>query len=72
MTIGQPRLIARGYKASDTLSPPTKIYFKNGMAKMELGLAKGKKTQDKREDIKRKEAKREMDKAIKRNSRFEY
>ena len=40
------------------------------MAKLELGLAKGKKTQDKREDIKRKEAKREMDKAIKRNSRY--
>ena len=49
---------------------PTRVYFKEGLAKLELGLAKGKKTQDKREDIKRKEAKREMDKAIKRNARY--
>ncbi len=44
---------------------PTKIYFVNGKAKLELALAKGKKKHDKREDIKRKEAKREMEKAVK-------
>ncbi|MEE9193844.1 MAG: SsrA-binding protein SmpB [Thermodesulfobacteriota bacterium] len=63
------KLIGKTHQKGYTLIP-TKIYFKNGIAKLELGLAKGKKTQDKREDIKRKEAKREMDKAIKRNSRY--
>ncbi len=62
------KLIGKTHIRGYTLIP-TKLYFKNGKAKLELGLAKGKKTQDKRDDIKRKEAKREMDKAIKRNSR---
>ncbi|NIP29042.1 MAG: SsrA-binding protein SmpB [Candidatus Dadabacteria bacterium] len=46
---------------------PLKIYFKNGIAKLELALAKGKKTKDRREDIKKRDAKREMEKAIKRS-----
>jgi len=46
---------------------PVKIYFKNGRAKVELALAKGKKDYDKREDIKRREAQREMDKAFKKS-----
>ena len=63
------KLIGKTHQRGYTLIP-TRIYFKEGKAKLELGLAKGKKNQDKREDIKRKEAKREMDKAIKRNSRY--
>ncbi|MFD3446493.1 SsrA-binding protein SmpB [Microbacteriaceae bacterium 4G12] len=43
---------------------PLKIYLKNGFAKMALGLAKGKKTYDKREDLKKKEAKREIERAF--------
>ncbi len=43
---------------------PTKIYFKNGRAKIEIGLARGKKTIDKREDIKRKDQKREIERAL--------
>ena len=42
---------------------PLKVYFKKGLAKVELGLAKGKKHYDKREDIKRKEAERAMTRA---------
>jgi SsrA-binding protein len=45
---------------------PLRMYFKAGLAKLELALAKGKKTHDKREDIKRKTAEREMEIAIKR------
>jgi len=63
------KLIGKTHQKGYTLVP-TRLYFKNGMAKLELGLAKGKKTQDKRDDIKRKEAKREMDKAIKKNTRY--
>ncbi|PLX42257.1 MAG: SsrA-binding protein [Deltaproteobacteria bacterium] len=40
---------------------PLKIYFKRGIAKVELGLGKGKKFYDKREDMKTRDAKREMD-----------
>lgn len=44
---------------------PTKIYFKNSLVKIEIGVGKGKKLHDKRETLKRKEANREMAKAIK-------
>jgi SsrA-binding protein len=43
---------------------PTRIYFSNGRAKVELALARGKDTHDKREAIKEREQKREMDRAI--------
>ncbi len=44
---------------------PTKIYFKKNFIKLELGLGRGKKLHDKRETLKRKEADREMSKAMK-------
>lgn len=43
---------------------PLKIYFKNGRAKTEIGLAKGKKQFEKRETIKKKEADREIQRAM--------
>lgn len=45
---------------------PLEIYFKQGLAKIEIGLAKGKKLHDKRDDIAKKDQKREMDRAVKR------
>ena len=44
---------------------PLKMYFKRGKAKVEIALAKGKRQYDKRETLKRKEADREMARAIK-------
>ena len=44
---------------------PTKIYFKQNYVKLEIGIGRGKKLHDKRETLKRKEADREMAKAIK-------
>ncbi|MDI6703755.1 MAG: SsrA-binding protein SmpB [bacterium] len=44
---------------------PLKVYFKKGKAKLEISLAKGKKVRDIREELKRREAVREMKKAIK-------
>lgn len=44
---------------------PLKIYFKNGKAKVEIGLAKGKKNYDKRETIKNREIEREISKSYK-------
>ena len=48
---------------------PLKLYLKKGLAKVELGIAKGKKLYDKRESIRRKETTREMDRTMKRGSR---
>lgn len=44
---------------------PTKLYFKHGLVKVELGLAKGRKQFDKREQVRRREAAREMARALK-------
>jgi len=45
---------------------PLSIYFKGGKAKVELGLCTGKTHEDRRGDIKERETKREMDRAIRR------
>lgn len=44
---------------------PLKVYIKNGFAKILIGLAKGKKQHDKREDLKRREQERDIDRALK-------
>jgi SsrA-binding protein len=43
---------------------PLKIYFKNSFAKVEIGLAKGKRLFEKRETIKEREARREIERAM--------
>ena len=44
---------------------PLKIYFKESRAKVEIGLVKGKRQYEKRESIKKKEADREIERALK-------
>ncbi len=44
---------------------PLEVFLSHGFAKIEIGLAKGKKVHDKREDIAKKDMKREMDRASK-------
>ena len=44
---------------------PLKLYIKHGLAKMELGVARGKRVYDKRESITRRDADREMERALK-------
>jgi SsrA-binding protein len=44
---------------------PLKVYFKNGRAKVEIGLAKGKKLYDKRADIAKKDQRREAERDFK-------
>ena len=46
---------------------PLKVYFKSGKAKVELALAKGKKSYDRRADIAKRDAKREIDRVYKGN-----
>ena len=47
---------------------PTKLYFRNGRAKVELALARGKELRDKRRDIAKREAQRDMERALKSRS----
>ncbi|WP_071131112.1 SsrA-binding protein SmpB [Enterococcus timonensis] len=56
-------------KTPGTTLIPLKVYLKDGYAKVLIGLAKGKKQYDKREDLKRKEQKREIDRTLKQRNR---
>ena len=57
------RLIGRVEERGLTMIP-LKIYFKKGWAKIELGVARGKRDYDKRHDIARRDAQREMEQAL--------
>ena len=48
---------------------PTRLYFKDSRAKLEIGLCRGKKLYDKRETLKRKQADREASRAVRDHSR---
>lgn len=48
---------------------PLKVYIKDGFAKVLIGVAKGKKQYDKREDLKRKDMKREIDRSLRMRQR---
>jgi SsrA-binding protein len=60
------------YKFADRASEkgltlvPLKMYFKEGRAKVLLGICKGKQKHDKRESIKQRDSKREIDRAMRR------
>jgi SsrA-binding protein len=62
------RLIVQTQQKGMTIVP-LKIYFRDGIAKCELAIAKGKKFHDRRESERRKEAKREADEAIRHSRR---
>src|SRR5688572_11087381 len=57
------RLIGKTREKGLTLIP-TRLYFRDGRAKVEIALAKGKDVGDKRQTIKEREMKREMERAI--------
>jgi len=44
---------------------PTRLYFKNGRAKVELAVARGKETRDKRRDLAKRDADRQIERALK-------
>ena len=48
---------------------PLSVYFDNGYAKVELGLAKGKKAYDKRQDLANRDAQKEINRAMGRRSK---
>jgi len=53
------RVRERGYTVV-----PTKVYFKDGRAKIEIGMARGKKLYDKRHDMAERDAKRDVERAL--------
>ena len=61
------KLIGKTREKGYTLIP-VKIYFKNGYAKIELAIGKGKKFYDKRDDIRKRDAEREMSQAMKKKA----
>ena len=75
----RPRKLLLHRKQIDSLSSkvlergftlvPLKVYIKDSIAKVEVALARGKKLHDKREAIARRETKREIERAIKRQRR---
>lgn len=59
------RLVSKTSEQGLTLIPLS-MYFRDGHAKVELGLARGKRTYDKRQALAKRDATREMDRALKR------
>lgn len=59
------RLIGKVAERGLTLVP-LRLYFKNGRAKVELGLARGKKLHDKRDDARRRDAERDIARVIRK------
>ena len=62
------RLIGK-LKESGLTIVPLSVYFNDGWAKVELGLAKGKKSYDKRQDMAARDAQREITRAMGRRSK---
>ena len=62
------RLIGKTRDSGLTLVPLS-IYFKDGWAKVELGLARGKRDYDKRQDMAKRDASREINRALGRRSK---
>jgi SsrA-binding protein len=62
------RLVGKLRESGLTLVPLA-VYFSNGYAKVELGLARGKKAYDKRQDLARRDADREISRAVGRRTK---
>lgn len=57
--------LTRGLEEKGLTVIPLELYFERGLAKCRIALARGKKLHDKRDDLHKKDAKREMDRASK-------
>lgn len=57
------KLLGKITKSGYTIIP-LKVYFTNGLAKVEIGLARGKKLYDKRDDLKKKDQEMQIKKAV--------
>lgn len=62
---GEIERIRKGLEEKGLTVVPLELYFIRGIVKLEIALARGKKLHDKRDSIKAKDAKREMDRQMK-------
>lgn len=62
--------LARGAEKKGATIVPLNLYFKNGYAKLEVGLGYGKRSTDKRDTIRDREMQRDIDRAMSRKVRF--
>lgn len=58
------RELQRGLERQGLTIVPLRLYFNNGFAKVEIGLARGKKRWDKRQDQAKRDAQRQIDRAM--------
>ena len=65
----QIRELSRSVEQQGLTLIPLRLYLKDGRAKLEVGLARGRRQYDKRQAIARREAEREMDRAVRRATR---
>lgn len=63
------RELARAINEKGLTIVPLRLYLKDGMAKVELGLARGRKHYDKRQAIARRDAQRDIERALRHRSR---
>ncbi len=63
------KLIGKTQEKGLTLVP-LKLYFKNGKVKVQIAIARGKKTYDKRHDIAKRDSDREIKRILKEKQRF--
>jgi SsrA-binding protein len=67
LTARELRKLLRGTRETGFTIVPTKLFInEKGLAKLEIGLARGKKSYDKRQSLKEKEDKRSMERAMRR------
>ena len=59
------RLALRAVREKGLTLVPTRLYFKDGRVKVELAVARGKEQRDKRRDVTERDAKRQMERALK-------
>lgn len=71
LTKRELRRLERDLQGTGMTIVPTKVFLDRGYAKMEIALAKGKKSHDKREAIKERDAKRAIGKAMRSGGRGE-
>ncbi len=62
----EPRRLASATAERGLTLVPLSLYFKDGKAKVELALARGKRTYDKRHDLAQRDAAREVERALRR------
>lgn len=65
----QVRELTRSLEQRGLSLVPLRLYLKDGVAKVELGLGRGRRQYDKRQAIARREAEREMERALRQRSR---